>query len=222
VPPALETILGGGYLYSLGPDRSVEWCRAVIARSARASNSLVRFSCSHLPWPEHMTRRRRSDDLFNAVDRAANPMSISGAFCIRPCPSCGRACCRIRSTSPGLVVAQDSGNRQMEPVLCSAQRGSDPRRPGGSRLRRTGNPHLLRPGPGIRLGAIMSAALLDRSNGMRLPPLSAHSLKSRSHVAHTPKSTPPRASARSTRRRPLRINCPGGMTMSNTAMASCT
>ena len=119
VPPELEVTLGGGYLYSHGPDRSVEWGRELIARSARgqefAGPSLV-FALALSGAHDEATSL--SDELFNLADRGANPAFISGALL-----AYGHA---HREAAPvaayealrrGLAVAQDSGNRQMESVL---------------------------------------------------------------------------------------------------------
>ena len=119
VPPELEITIGGGYMYSHGPDRSIAWGRALIARSARgqelAGPSLV-FALALAG--AHDEAKSLSEDLFNLADRGANPMSISGALL-----AYGHA---HREAAPvaayealrrGLAVAQDSGNRQMESVL---------------------------------------------------------------------------------------------------------
>jgi predicted ATPase len=119
VPPGFEVILGGGYMYSQGLDQTVEWFRAVIARSVRgrelAGPTLV-FAL--VLAGAHDEAMALSDDLFNAADRAVNPVSITGALLAyghtHRAAAPGAAYEALRR---GLAVAQDSGNLQMESVL---------------------------------------------------------------------------------------------------------
>ena len=227
VPPELETILGGGYLYSLGPDRSVEWCRAVIARSARGQQLVGPILVFALALAgAHDEATSLSDDLFNAVDRAANPMSISGALLAYG--HAHRAAAPVAAYEAlrrGLAVAQDSGNRQMESVLALSLSSVAVTHAGPVEALTSSHwqsAPTTTPGPwySSRVRSASSPRCWTDSNSMRLPPLSAHSLKSRSHVAHTPKSTPPsRICAKYSATTRYESIARAGMTMSNTAMA---
>jgi predicted ATPase len=119
VPPELEIILGGGYMYSPGLDLTVEWFRAVIARSARgqelAGPTLV-FAL--VMTGAHDEATALSDDLFNFADRAVNPMSNTGALLAYGHTHANAApAAAYEALRRGLAVAQDSGNLQMESVL---------------------------------------------------------------------------------------------------------
>ena len=119
VPPEYEATLGGGYMYSHGPDRSVEWCRALIARSARGKVLIGPTLVFALALAgAHSEATSLSDDLLDLADRAANPVSISGALLAYG--HAHRAAAPVAAYEAlrrGLTVAQDSGNRQMESVL---------------------------------------------------------------------------------------------------------
>jgi predicted ATPase/class 3 adenylate cyclase len=119
VPPHLEVILGGGYMYSQGPDRSVEWFRAVVARSARGQELVGPTLVFALALAgAHREATALSDDLFHVAERAVNPMSISGALLAYGHTHRGAAPgVAYEALRRGLTVAQDSGNRQMESVL---------------------------------------------------------------------------------------------------------
>ena len=168
VPPHLEVILGGGYMYSQGPDRSVEWFRAVVARSARGQELVGPTLVFALALAgAHDEATALSDDLFNVAERAVNPMAISGALLAYGHTHAGAAPgAAYEALRRGLTVAQDSGNRQMESVLAlSLSAWRRPRQPaGGFRLRGVCDPHLLRlRDPDVRLGCDgVLAALLDR------------------------------------------------------------
>jgi predicted ATPase len=119
VPPHFEVILGGGYMYSQSLDRSAEWCRAVIARSARGKELIGPTLVFALALAgAHGEAKALSDDLFDVADRAGNPMAISGALLAyghtHRAAAPGAAYEALRR---GLTIAQDSGNRQMESVL---------------------------------------------------------------------------------------------------------
>ncbi|MBE1550960.1 putative ATPase/class 3 adenylate cyclase [Mycobacterium sp. OAS707] len=119
VPPFLEVLLGGGYMYMQDVRRGVEWGRAVIERSARGPElvgpTLV-FALSLAG--AHKEAKALSEELFAVSDQTVNPMSISGALLAyghthrAAAPATAYAAFRR-----GLAVAQDSGNRQMESVL---------------------------------------------------------------------------------------------------------
>jgi hypothetical protein len=119
VPPHLEVILGGGYMYSQGPDRSVDWFRAVVARSARGQELVGPTLVFALALAgAHGEAKALSDDLFNVAERAENPMAISGALLAYGHTHRGSAPgAAYEALRRGLTVAQDSGNRQLESVL---------------------------------------------------------------------------------------------------------
>ena len=119
VPPELEIILGGGYMYSQGLDQTVEWFRAVIARSARgqelAGPTLV-FALVMTGAYDEATAL--SDDLFKVADRTVNPMSIAGALlAYGHTHGTAAPAAAYEALRRGVAVAQDSGNLQMESVL---------------------------------------------------------------------------------------------------------
>jgi predicted ATPase len=119
VPPHFEVVLGGGYMFSQDVDRSVEWCRAVVARSARGQELVGPTLVFALALSgAHDEAAALSDDLFKVADRAVNPMSITGALLAyghtHRVAAPGAAYEALRR---GLAVAQDSDNRQMESVL---------------------------------------------------------------------------------------------------------
>jgi tetratricopeptide (TPR) repeat protein len=112
-PPGFESWLGGVHNFTGEPERVVEWCRGLLARSAdpfalTTSNLVV----AHMRAGAHAEAIAVADELIEKADAIANPWAVSYALMIY-----GMACCdadpmRARDAlRRGLAIAQDSGNR---------------------------------------------------------------------------------------------------------------
>jgi predicted ATPase len=118
VPAVLESLLGGGYLTVVEPERCVEWCRAVIARSPGSvylQPNLVFALAFDGAYPDALTL---SEDLFATLPSTTNPgvvCSILLAYGYAHGKTDPAAA--YEALRRGLTVAQDNGNRQMESVL---------------------------------------------------------------------------------------------------------
>ena len=121
VPIVLHTTLGGGYLNTLSPERCVEWCRNVIAQSAKGYlygglGSVLVFALTFAG--AHAEAMAVSKDLFDAADTVANPAMACGALL-----AYGQTNGKVDPAAAydalrrGLTIAQVSGNRQMESIF---------------------------------------------------------------------------------------------------------
>jgi hypothetical protein len=110
-PPGFESWLGGVHNFTGEPERVVEWCRGLLARSAdpfalTTSNLVV----AHMRAGAHAEAIAVADELIQKADAIANPWAVSYALMIY-----GMACCdadpmRARDAlRRGLAIAQDSG-----------------------------------------------------------------------------------------------------------------
>jgi predicted ATPase len=119
VPVLLESLLGGGYLTMVEPERCVEWCRSVIARSAGHEFYLEPSLVFALGFAgAYDDALALSDDLLARLASTTNPALLSSVLL-----AYGYAHGKTDPTTAyealhrGLAVAQDNGNRQMESVL---------------------------------------------------------------------------------------------------------
>ena len=119
VPFGLEVYLGGPYLAIGQPDRSVEWCRALLARRRDTHGSVTALLVVSLTIAGHDDDAiAAADGLIDIAEAARNPWALSLALL-----SYGIA---WRNTDPnrameamnrGLAVAHDSDNRYNESHL---------------------------------------------------------------------------------------------------------
>jgi predicted ATPase/class 3 adenylate cyclase len=119
VPFGLEGMLRGPYLATGEPERSVQWCRAQLARG-RDTHAFTRASLVFaLMFAGHGDEARAAaTGLIDAAEATRNPWALSFVlftygFAFSDADSV-RALDAVRR---GLVVAQDSGNRYTETLL---------------------------------------------------------------------------------------------------------
>jgi hypothetical protein len=121
VPYGIQGFLGSGYQFIGQPERTVEWCRAQLARGCDthtlARAALVMALTIAGAGGEAMAA---ATGLIDAAEATRNPVAISFAlmaygFAFRDADSV-----RARQTlHRGLVIAQDSGNRDIENHLAA-------------------------------------------------------------------------------------------------------
>jgi predicted ATPase len=119
IPVEFEALLGGGYLTTVSPERGVEWCRDVIARSGGRGQYIESALVFELNFAGAQDEALAlSEDLFTRAERAVNPTVVSGALL-----AYGQTHARTEpavayeALRRGLDIAQASGCRQMESVL---------------------------------------------------------------------------------------------------------
>jgi predicted ATPase len=119
VPFGLEGMLRGPYLATGEPERSVQWCRAQLARG-RDTHAFTRASLVFaLMFAGHGDEARAAaTGLIDAAEATRNPWALSFAlftygFAFSDADSV-RALDAVRR---GLVIARDSGNRYTETLL---------------------------------------------------------------------------------------------------------
>jgi predicted ATPase len=120
-PPGFESWLGAVFNMIGQTERSVEWCRGLLAHDrdplALSKAALV---LALLRAGSHTEAMAAANDLIDAAEAIPNPWALSWA-----CLTYGIACCdanalRARDVlRKGLVVAQDSGNRYSETHLAN-------------------------------------------------------------------------------------------------------
>jgi predicted ATPase len=130
VPFGGEGALGVAYLHIGQPERSVEWCRAQLARG-RDTHTVIRASLvlSLTLAGSHDEAMAAANGLIDAAEATHNPFVLSFALYVH-----FRYAAAFRDADPvasldavrrGLVIAQDSGNRYTESllavVLCSLE-----------------------------------------------------------------------------------------------------
>ena len=119
VPFGIEGLLGGAYVAIGQPERSVEWCRAQLARG-RDTHALTR-ACLVVALTiagSDDEAMAAANGLIDAAEATRNPYALSFAllaygFAFRDADP-DRALDALRR---GLVIAQDSGNRANETHL---------------------------------------------------------------------------------------------------------
>jgi predicted ATPase len=121
VPPGFESWLGAVFNMVGQPERTVEWCRGLLAHDpdplALSKAALV---VALLRAGSRAEAMAAANDLIDAAEAISNPWAFSWA-----CMTYGIACCdadprRARDVlRKGLVVAQESGNRQNESHLAN-------------------------------------------------------------------------------------------------------
>jgi hypothetical protein len=119
IPVEFEALLGGGYLTTVSPERGVEWCRDVIARSGGRGQYIESALVFELNFAGAQDEALAlSEDLFTRAETAVNPTVVSGALL-----AYGQTHARTEpavayeALRRGLDIAQASGCRQMESVL---------------------------------------------------------------------------------------------------------
>jgi predicted ATPase/class 3 adenylate cyclase len=121
VPFGIEGLLGNAYLGAGQPERTVEWCRALLARGRDthtfARSSLV-FALAIAGSGEEA--RAAATGLIDAAEAARNPHVLAFAlsadgFAFRDADP-HRA---VEARRRGLAIAQDSGNRIIETTLAA-------------------------------------------------------------------------------------------------------
>jgi predicted ATPase/class 3 adenylate cyclase len=118
VPVVSQSLLGGGYLNAF-PERSLEWCRGVIARSADGFSICAAQLVFALTYTgAHDEALTVSEELFALADTTQNPAIVCGAIL-----AYGHTHWRVDPATAyeafrhGLDIARDSGDRQMESIL---------------------------------------------------------------------------------------------------------
>lgn len=118
VPVVSQGLLGGGYLNAF-PERSLEWCRGVIARSADGFSVCAAQLVFALTYTgAHDEALTVSEELFALADNTQNPAIVCGAIL-----AYGHTHWRVDPAAAyeafrhGLDIARDSGDRQLESIL---------------------------------------------------------------------------------------------------------
>jgi predicted ATPase/class 3 adenylate cyclase len=119
VPFGLEALLGAAYLAIGQPERSVEWCRAQLARG-RDTHTLITalLVVALMVAGAGGEARAAANGLIDAAEATPNPFVLSFALyahgrAFRDADPAGA----LDATRRGLVIAQDSGNRYAETLL---------------------------------------------------------------------------------------------------------
>jgi len=121
VPFGLEGWLGGAYLYIGQPERMVEVCRAQLARGRDTlgiTRAALVFALTIAGCGDEA--RTAANGLLDAAEATRNPHALSFALL-----ACGFACRdgdparALEALHRGLVIAQDSGNRNDETHLAA-------------------------------------------------------------------------------------------------------
>ena len=123
VPFGFEAVLGASYLYIGQPERSVEWCRAQLARgrdthASTRARVVIALAVAGSPYEEVVAA---ADGLIDTAEATRNPYAISFAllaygFAFRDAdPDRAREAMRR-----GVVIAHDSGNRFNETQLAGS------------------------------------------------------------------------------------------------------
>jgi predicted ATPase len=119
VPYAIQGLLGGAYVYIGQPERTVEWCRAQLARG-RDTHGFTRHSLvmtlTIAGSPEEAMAA--ANGLIDAAEATRNPFVLSFALFTYGLAFRGADPDRAREAlRRGLVIARDSGNRWNETNL---------------------------------------------------------------------------------------------------------
>ena len=121
VPFGIEGVLGTVYLVIGQPERCVEWCRAQLARGHDTYTLTTAVLVSALTFAgagEEATRRRERPDR----RRRSHPQPLFVAYALYAYGSAFRDADPVRALEAsrrGLVIAQDSGNRNLESQLAA-------------------------------------------------------------------------------------------------------
>ncbi|OBF28373.1 cyclase [Mycobacterium sp. ACS1612] len=121
VPVELEATLGGGWLYSVGAEHSLEWGRRMLARwPDRRDWVLPHLVFAFTFAGEHDQALAASEELFANVDGMRNPALVTGAlFAYGYTHRRRKPDVAYTALQRALAVAQANGIRQMESVLAS-------------------------------------------------------------------------------------------------------
>ena len=118
VPFGLEGALGGVYMAIGQPERSVEWCRAQLARG-RDTHTLTRsmLVIALVIAGAGEEARAAANGLIEAAEATHNPVAL--AYALNAYGGAFRDADPVRALEAlrrGLVIAQDSGNRLSESI----------------------------------------------------------------------------------------------------------
>ena len=128
VPFGGEAVLGNAYLHIGQPERSVEWCRAQLARG-RDTHTLITASLvlALTLAGSHDEARAAATGLIDTAEATHNPVALSLALYVHHDAAFHDAAFRdadpvaaLDALRRGLVIAQDSGNRFTESLLAAS------------------------------------------------------------------------------------------------------
>ena len=113
VPSGFESWLAGVYNMTGKPERTVEWCRALLARGpdphGLTTSGLV---VAHIAAGAHLQAIAVANELIDRADTIVNPWALSYALLAYGMASCDADPLRAGDAlRRGLAMAQDSGNR---------------------------------------------------------------------------------------------------------------
>ncbi|MFZ0906062.1 MAG: adenylate/guanylate cyclase domain-containing protein, partial [Mycobacterium sp.] len=125
VPFGGEAMLGNAYLHIGQPERSVEWCRAQLARGRDTHTVLTAYLVNALALAgSHDEAMAAADGLIDAAEATHNPAVLSLALYVQDQLYAHDAALHdadpvalLDALRRGLVIAQDSGNRYTESLL---------------------------------------------------------------------------------------------------------